>query len=121
MIRRQARAFPAVLVTTCLYAVLAAGPALAANGDLGPREGAETSSGLSTVETLVLFVLLPFVLVSAVAALVWLPGMVKADRYRPQRGWTARPVWFAGPPDPVAAVETADASSSARGGAGGSW
>ena len=55
------------------------------------------------------------------AALVWLPGMAKADRYRPQRGWSAAPVWFAGPPDPVAAVETADAGADTRGGASGDW
>ncbi len=115
---RRARA--ACLGTALLSVVLLASPALAAD-DLGPREGADPGSGLSIGTTVVLFVLVPAAILLGIAALVWLPGMVKADRYRPTRGWSAVPVWFAGPPDPVAAVETAEAGQSGRGGASGSW
>ncbi len=104
-----------------LTTALSAGPALAANDNLGPREGADTGSNLSIGATLLLFVVVPGAILFGIAALVWLPGMVKADRYRPQRGWSAPPVWFAGPPDPVAAVETADVGSAVRGGASGGW
>lgn len=103
-------------------AALLAGPALAAdNNNVGPREGADTSSGLSLGATLLIYVVVPAIILFGVAALVWLPGLVKADRYRPQRGWSAPPLWFAGPPDPVAAVETADLGSIVRGGASGGW
>jgi len=106
-----------------LTAVLTASPALAAspNSELGPREGADLGSGMSFGLAILVFVLVPGAIMLGIAALVWLPGMAKADRYRPQRGWTASPVWFAGPPDPVAAVETADAGTDTRGGASGSW
>ena len=119
MSRRRARA--ACLSSALLTVVLTASPALAVNDELGPREGADLDSGLSTGATVLLFVVLPIVLMLLTAALVWLPGMVKADRYRPQRGWSAAPVWFAGPPDPVAAVETAESGGVTRGGASGSW
>lgn len=119
MSRRGARA--ACLGSVLLTVVLSATPALAANDDLGRREGADIGSGLSIAATLVLFVVIPAVIMLGVAALVWLPGLVKADRYRPQKGWSAAPVWFAGPPDPVAAVETAELGKSGRGGASGGW
>lgn len=111
----------ACLSGALLTVVLTAGPAVAVNDELGPREGADLGSGLSTGAALLLFVLIPAVILLGIAALVWLPGMVKADRYRPQRGWSAAPVWFAGPPDPVAAVETAETGTATRGGASGSW
>lgn len=119
MSRRTARA--ACLGSLFLTVLLTAGPASAADGNLGPREGADPGRGLSAGATIVLFVLIPAAILLAVAALVWLPGMVKAERYRPQKGWAAAPVWFAGPPDPVAAVETAEAGTPDRGGASGSW
>ena len=117
--RRRARAV--CLSSALLTVALTASPALAANDELGPREGADVGSGLSTGGTLVLFVLVPLAILLGTAALVWLPGMVKADRYRPQKGWSAAPVWFAGPPDPVAAVETAEPGTASRGGASGNW
>ena len=121
MSRRRARA--AVLSSALLTGLLTVSPALAAspNSELGPREGADLDSGLSTGMAVLVFVLIPAAIMLGIAALVWLPGMAKADRYRPQRGWSAAPVWFAGPPDPVAAVETADVGTDTRGGASGSW
>ncbi len=118
MSRRPARA--ALLGSALLGVVLTASPAFAAD-QLGRTEGAEPGAGLSAVATIAWFILVPAVILLGVAALVWLPGMVKADRYRPARGWTASPVWFAGPPDPVAAVETAETSHGTRGGASGTW
>ena len=119
MSSRRARA--ACLSSALLTVLLTASPALAFDNDLGPREGADPGRGLSTLGTLVLFVLLPAAILFGIAALVWLPGMVKAERYRPQKGWAAAPVWFAGPPDPVAAVETAEVGAGDRGGASGNW
>lgn len=100
--------------------VLAAAPALADN-PLAPQEGADQGSGMSTGAALLLFVVLPVAILLLLSAVVWLPGAVRSGRYRPQRGWTAAPVWFAGPADPVAAVETAHVGTTARGGASGDW
>lgn len=70
---------------------------------------------------LLLYVIVPLVLLLVIAAVVWLPGMVRGVRYRPRDGWSAEPVWFAGPPDPLPAVEQAQVGELVRGGAGGSW
>ena len=118
--RARAACFTGVLLT----GVLTASPALAAsapNDQLGPREGADLESGLSFGEYVLLFGVIPLAILFGTALLVLLPGMVRSDRYRPQKGWSAAPVWFAGPPDPVAAVETAQPGDAVRGGASGSW
>ena len=98
---------------------LTAAPAFAAD-PLGPSEGADPGTALGTGSALLLYVVGPLTLLLLIAAIVWLPG-VRAGRYRPQRGWSASPVWFAGPPDPVAAVQDAHVGETARGGASGSW
>ena len=115
------RALAAYLGGLLLTGLLTAAPAYAVNDELGPAEGADLSSGISTTQAVLLFGVVPLAILLVTAALVWLPGMVKADRYRPQRGWSSTPVWFAGPPDPVKAVETADPGDVVRGGASGSW
>ena len=103
-----------------LTGLLTAAPAWAEN-PIGPAEGEEPEAPLGTVTALVLYVVLPLTVVAVVAAVVWLPGAVKEGRYRPAQGWAAKPVWFAGPVDPVAAVETAEVGDVVRGGARGSW
>lgn len=82
---------------------------------------APADNGLSTGEAVGLFVVGPLVILLVVAALVWLPGMVRGNRYRPAKGWSASPLWFGGPPDPAAAVESAQTGELVRGGASGSW
>ena len=121
--RTRSRRLGGGLLTALLTApalVLTASPAFATN-EVGRQEGADLSSGMSTGLAILLFVLVPLVILLAIAAVVLLPGMAKADRYRPSKGWSARPMWFAGPPDPVAAVQTADAHAADRGGASGDW
>ena len=68
-----------------------------------------------------LYLLAPAAILLLIAALVWLPGMVRSSRYRPGRGWGAAPLWFGGPPDPAAAVESASTGDLVRGGASGDW
>lgn len=110
-------------VSTCVAGLvtplLLAGPALA--DPLGPSEGADPGKGLGIAGTLLLYVVVPLVLLGLIAALAWLPGVVRAQRYRPARGWNAVPVWFAGPVDPVRAVQDAQPGDVVRGGARGSW
>ena len=105
---------------TAATVLLLAGPA-AADNPLGPSEGADPGRGLGLATTVALFLLVPLVILVLVAAVVWLPGMLRAKRYRPTRGWNASPVWFAGPPEPAAAVQDAQVGDLVRGGASGSW
>ena len=83
----------------------------------------QQSAGLdeSPLSTLLIFVVAPLLVGLVIAALVWIPGMVRGARYRPGKGWAAAPVWFAGPSDPVAALEHAETGDVQRGGSGGSW
>lgn len=111
----------------CLMAGAAAA-ALTACGDdsartnhLGYTDGTAPAEPISVLEGLALYFVVPAVILLTVAALVWLPGMVRASRYRPGRGWTAAPLWFGGPPDPAAAVENAQTGDLVRGGASGDW
>ncbi len=104
-----------------LGVVLSAAPALADHNPLAPQEGADEHAAMSIGQALLLFGVVPLVALLALSALVLLPGAVRNNRYRPQRGWNAAPVWFAGPADPVAAVETATVGGSTRGGASGDW
>lgn len=107
-----------------LTVLLTAGPALAApsgyNPD-GPQEGFHPGKGISPLQTIALFVLIPAAILLVVGGLAWITGGEKSTRYRPPRGWTAKPVWFAGPPDPAGAVAGADTGSLVRGGASGGW
>lgn len=101
--------------------VLGAAPALAANNPLAPVEGADNHAAVTVLQGVLLFVVIPLVILFGVAGLVWLPGLLRSSRYRPGRGWSAPPVWFAGPADPVAAVENARPGEQTRGGASGQW
>lgn len=104
-----------------LGVALSAGPALADHNPLAPQEGADEHSAMTLGVAVLLFGVLPLVLLVVLSAVVWLPGAVRNGRYRPQRGWNAAPVWFGGPADPVAAVETASVGTGVRGGASGDW
>ena len=120
--RRRGAAVSAI-VTAVTTVVLTAAPAWADHNPLAPQEGADEHAGITIGAALLLYGLLPLVLLLVTAAVVWLPGVVRgaSRRYRPGAGWDASPVWFAGPGDPVAAVEAAPALPQARGGAGGDW
>ena len=104
------------LVTT----LLTAAPAFASD-PVGPREGADPGAGLGPAATLLLYVVVPVASVLLLAAIVWLPGAVRANRYRPAEGWGANAVWFAGPLDPDSAIAGAERGEVMRGGAHGSW
>ena len=120
----MSRALPRTVTTMLTGAatvLLAAGPALASGNPLGPAEGAEPGRGLGTAAALLLFIGGPLVLLILVGSAVLLPGLVRANRYRPAKGWSASPVWFAGPADPVTAVQDAVLGDVVRGGASASW
>ncbi len=117
---RIRRAGVAAVSATSLVLLMAA-PAWAGRDPSGPAEGADPGSSLSVAATIGLFVLLPGAIMLGIAALVWLPGMMRGTRYRPTQGWDAAPVWFAGPLEPEAAVANAVVGESVRGGSSGSW
>jgi hypothetical protein len=104
------------LVTT----LLTAGPAFASD-PVGPREGADPGEGLGPAATLLLFVVTPVAALVVLGAIVWLPGAVRAHRYRPAEGWGADAIWFAGPVDAQQAIAGAQRGDVTRGGAHGSW
>ncbi len=118
---RAARLAAALTSLTSAGVLLLAAPAQAANERLGPMEGADLESGISVGEGLLLFVAAPLGLLLLLAALTLLPGAKRSERYRPGRAWGAAPVWFSGPPDPVAAVDAAQPGAETRGGASGTW
>ena len=112
----------------CLTAVTTAAVLTACGGDdpartnsLGYEDGVAPTQGISVLEAIALYVVAPAAILLVVAALAWLPGMVRTSRYRPGRGWGAAPLWFGGPPDPAAAVENAEVGDLVRGGASGEW
>jgi hypothetical protein len=109
------------LVAVLGTVLLSAAPALADRNPVGPADGDDPGKGLSPGATILLFVVLPLLVATVIGVTVWLPGALRAHRYRPAMGWTAPPVWFAGPAEPVAAVQSAEPGDVVRGGASGSW
>jgi len=111
-----------VLAATALALAGCGGDDPAQTNHLGYEDGvAPATGGMSTMQAVLLYVLAPLIIMLLVAALVWLPGMIHSSRYRPSRGWNAPPLWFGGPADPAAAVESAQPGDVVRGGASGSW
>ena len=111
-----------VLAATTLALAACGGDDTARTNHLGYEDGAAPpTEGLSTLEAVALYSLVPLAILLTIAALVWLPGAVRGNRYRPNKGWGAAPLWFGGPADPAAAVETAETGDLVRGGASGSW
>ena len=111
-----------VLAATAVALTACGGDDPAATNHLGFENGvAPESGGLTTLQAVLLYGVGPLVLLLLVAAAAWLPGMIRSSRYRPTRGWNAAPLWFGGPADPAAAVETAQPGDLVRGGASGSW
>lgn len=115
--RRRAQA-AAAAVAALLLAACNRDPAEYPHG-----EQAASGTDGSALRTLALYVAIPLVLMALIAAASWLTSRGQGTRrYRPQEGWSAAPVWFAGPSgDPVAAVEQGSTGEVQRGGSGGSW
>ena len=105
----------AALLTAC------GGSDSARTNSLGYEDGVAPAPSLTFLESLLLYMVAPAAILLLIAAVVWLPGMVRSSRYRPGRGWAAPPLWFGGPPDPAAAVESAGVGDVVRGGASGDW
>ena len=107
-------------LTALFLSMLMTWPAFA-DDPVGRKEGANPGASPDPLTMLLLYVALPLAVVFLIATVVWLPGAMRANRYRPNRPWNAKPVWFAGPADPVEAVRSAQVGDVVRGGAGGDW
>jgi len=108
----------AAVLMTLLLAACANDPAVYPHGEQSASQAG--GQGGEGVPMLAVYGL-ALVIAAVVALLAWLPGMVRGARYRPAQGWTAAPIWFAGPSDPVAALEQAGTGDAGRGGTGGHW
>jgi hypothetical protein len=76
-------------------AVLLGSPAFAAHRD----DGDDPGKGLSALETLLIFGLIPVALFLLIALLVSAPSIARGPRYRADRGWQGPPLVFGAPRD----------------------
>ncbi len=90
-------------------------PAHALARDAGDAPGA----GLTVLETLLLYIVVPCALFLGIAALVVGASAARSSRVRAQSD-TVRPVWFGGPEEAERALESASPTRSA-GGTSGRW
>lgn len=96
-------------------------PLLAAVPTLALGKDGEVPDPISVGPALLFYAVLPLVITVVVIGLVMAPSLLRAPRYRPSSGYEAAPLWVGGPPDAMHAVERADATTQAQGGASGSW
>ncbi|HLZ37053.1 MAG TPA: hypothetical protein VKP64_04685 [Mycobacteriales bacterium] len=116
----RVRARLAAVAGSLLLAVLLAAPALAATRD----DGEEPGRGLSSGQALLIFIGVPLAVAVLLGLLTYLPSIARGPRYRPERTWTANPVWFGGPDDPEEALRLTspeEIARTSRGGASAQW
>jgi hypothetical protein len=88
---------PAIAVTTVTAAATADPPG---QWQDNPR--------VSSLHVLMVFVGLPLALFLIITLLVYLPSMVRGERYKPGQAWRSEPEWFGGPRRGVEALEAGD-------------
>lgn len=104
---RRAARLALVLVLVPLSALVAS-PAYAATHH---DDGDDPGSGLSGLQTVLIFVGIPLAIIVVVSLLAAAPSMARGPRYRPGLGWWAAPVWFNGPDEPDSAIRAAESRS----------
>ena len=75
--------------------VLLGSPAFAAHRD----DGDDPGKGLSALQTLLIFGVIPVALFLVIALLVSAPSIARGPRYRADRGWQGPPLVFGAPRD----------------------
>jgi hypothetical protein len=86
----------AAAVTGATFGVVLLGsPAFAAHRD----DGDDPGKGLSALETLLIFGVIPVALFLLIALLVSAPSIARGPRYRADRGWQGPPLVFGAPRD----------------------
>jgi hypothetical protein len=116
---RRLIAVPVATGMALLVGWATASPALATV----PDDGDEPGAGLSALQTILIYVVVPAGLLLLIALLVMAPSIAHGPRYRPGLGWFAAPVWFGGPSNPDSALARArsTAAPAERGGASARW
>lgn len=114
------RAAWAVALTPAVLLVTTATPALATAPDSWQKEGS-----ISGLYVLAVFVGIPLGLFVLITLLVYLPSMIKGERYQPGLAWRNEPEWFGGPSGGVEASDKAEPEqiegAKDRGGASANW
>jgi hypothetical protein len=98
VVRRMARiiaVIPAVLV------LVASGAAMAE-----PPENWEVAPTVGALDALLVIVGLPLLLFALITLLVYVPSMVRGEKYTPGLAWRNQSEWFGGPQKGVEAVDT---------------
>ena len=108
-----------VLVAGLAAPLALAGPAVAAD------PASKYGDSLTALQSVLLFVVLPIVMLVLTALAVALPAALRRPRYRPSRGWDRGALWFGGPAGSTSVVEDAVRDAHVRpastGGARGDW
>lgn len=115
---RRLRHWVVAVLTGVTLPVLLAAPALASVRNL---DDGEVPGHIGTWTVIGEFVAVPIIGTALIVAMVVLPQMLRAPRYRPGRPWAAAPVWFGGPDDAEAALSRVRPGASAKGGAHAEW
>ena len=79
---------------------------------------------MSTLETLLLLVGVPLLIIAVITLAVLAPSLARGPRYRPGLSWWAQPEWFGGPEDGLQQLDKSPPqvhSPVAGGGASASW
>ncbi len=91
------------------------------------RPGEPTSvtvPGVTVLENVVVFALIPLTILGGLALLTLWPKSVRVSRYRPGQPWEHEPVWWTANPESVGSPPATDGETSVRTGRGGardSW
>jgi hypothetical protein len=115
-VRRAARALaltPAVLVAT-------AAPAFAS-----PPEQWGTEPSVPALDALLVYLLIPLGIALIITLLVYVPSLVRGQKYQPGLAWRNEPEWFGGPSSGVEAADEVEPAAveaeGERGGASARW
>jgi hypothetical protein len=110
----------AVALTPAAVVSLAAAPALADPPDTWARP-----DKVSPLHVLLVLGAIPLGLFVLITLAVYLPSMIRGERYQPGLAWRNEPEWFGGPSAGVAAADKTShqqiESDKDRGGASANW
>lgn len=112
-------ALRALVLAPALLVPLAASPAVAA-----PPSTWSDPEPVGALAYLMVLLVIPAALAVLITVLVYVPAMVKGDKYTPGRAWRNENEWFGGPKDGLEAadrVETRPAAEGERGGSSARW
>ncbi len=115
------RAAWALAITPAVLAGTAAGPALASAPD---QWG--SSPKVPALGALLVYLLIPLGLFVIITLLVYVPSLIRGQKFQPGLAWRNEPEWFGGPAGGVEAADRAErpadeSTPDERGGASARW